>query len=944
MTRHVTLTAAALTLLISTVAARPQQGVPPTGSPEAAAQPPSPTATPGPGTQDPAGGRGGLGRGRSMSEPDFSKKPPVTPLPPQEEVKKIWLPPGFKLELVLSDPDIQEPAQIAFDGNGRMFVLELRGYMQTADADGELDPVGRISVHEDKDGDGKYETHKVFVDNMVFPRFVMPFGANAILAKESNADELWKFTDTDGDGTADKKELFATGMGRLANVEHQESGLFWSMDNWIYSTINSVRLRWTPTGVLREPTGSNGGQWGVTQDNYGKVWFQAGASGMPGYFQFPVAYGNINYPEQFEPDLNITWGAPVLVADMQGGMNSVRMPDGSLARATGSAGNDVFRGDRLPKDMIGDYFYGEAVARIVRRLHPVKTDGLTQLRNVYPLSEFLRSTDPLFRPVDMTTAPDGTMYITDMYRGIVQESQWSGPGTYLRQRIDQYALDKVVKHGRVWRLTYEGMGRRTDAPKMLTESAAQLVAHLNDPNGWWRDTAQQLLVLKQDKSVVPALKQMAKSSTNQLARIHALWTLDGLTATDAALVRDLMKDADPQIRQAAIRVSETLYKAGDRSLAADYKTLAKDADVDVTIQAMLTMNMLKVPDAPATIKAIGAGSQKKGVQLVATSLLNPAAGGRGGLDGIGGRTFTPEEQKALEKGGTVYKELCFACHGDDGRGAPAPDGSAAGTRAPALAASPRVAGHRDYVIKALLHGLTGPVNGVTYTEVMIPMGENPDEWIAAVGSYIRTAFGNRSSMITPVDVARVRATTAGRKTAWSVAEIESAMPRMAIVDNAWKVTASHNSATASDALSIRPWTSGRAQAAGMWLQVELPQPLTVTELQFESAPAVVQAEPAAPGAPTRTGIPGQGRGAPTPAPPAPVGYPRAFEVQVSMDGTSWGPPIAKGEGTGTSTSVTFAPVRAKFVKITQTGSAPDAPPWSVLRLRLFEAPGNAPSQ
>ena len=152
------------------------------------------------------------------------------------------------------------------------------------------------------------------------------------------------------------------------------------MDNWIYSTINSVRLRWTPNGVLREPTGSNGGQWGVTQDNYGKVWFQAGASGMPGYFQFPVAYGNFTYPEQFEPDLNIIWGAPVLIADMQGGMNAVRMPDGSLARATGAAGNDVFRGDRLPKDMVGDYFYGEAVARIVRRLRPVKNEGLTQLR------------------------------------------------------------------------------------------------------------------------------------------------------------------------------------------------------------------------------------------------------------------------------------------------------------------------------------------------------------------------------------------------------------------------------------------------------------------------------------------------------------------------------------------------------------------------------------
>ena len=252
--------------------------------------------------------------------------------------------------------------------------------------------------------------------------------------------------------------------------------MFWALDNWIYSTINPVRLRWTPNGVLREPTGSNGGQWGATQDNYGKVWFQAGASGMPGYFQLPVAYGNFNYPEQFEPDLNITWGAPVLIADMQGGMNAVRMPDGSLARATGSAGNDIFRGDRLPKDMIGDYFYGEVVARIVRRLRPVKSEGLTQLQNVYPLSEFLRSTDPLFRPVDVTTAPGRH----DVHHRHVPRDHPGisvvGPGTYLRQKIEQYALDKVVKKGRIWRLSYDGMPRRTAAPRMLNETPAQLVA------------------------------------------------------------------------------------------------------------------------------------------------------------------------------------------------------------------------------------------------------------------------------------------------------------------------------------------------------------------------------------------------------------------------------------------------------------------------------------
>src|SRR4051794_4470121 len=200
MRRHLPIATTAFLLMVGSAGLRSSQA--PAAPQPPQGPPPAPQgAAPVPGA--PAAGRG---RGPAMTEPDFSRKPPVVALTPEEEQKKFWLPPGFKIEPVLTDPDIQEPAQIAFDGNGRMFVLELRGYMQDADATGELDPVGRISVHEDKDGDGKYETHKVFVDNMVFPRFVMPFGANAILAKESNADELWKYTDTNGDGTSDKKE------------------------------------------------------------------------------------------------------------------------------------------------------------------------------------------------------------------------------------------------------------------------------------------------------------------------------------------------------------------------------------------------------------------------------------------------------------------------------------------------------------------------------------------------------------------------------------------------------------------------------------------------------------------------------------------------------------------------------------------------------------------
>src|SRR5262245_45473456 len=265
-------------------------------------QAPQPAAQASPQQPAPQDGRGRGGRGLGLGGPnatdaanaeaDYSPRPPVLPLTPAEQAKQFILPPGYKIAPVLSDPEIQEPGAIAFDGNGRMFVLELRGYMQTKDAGGQLDPVGRISRHEDADNDGVYEKHTVFVDKLVFPRFVLPFGGDSVLTMESNADEVWQFTDTNNDGVADKKELFTSNFGRSGNVEHQQAFLYWGMDNWLYSTVNAFRVRWTPNGVIREPTGPNGAQWGATQDNDGKMWFQGGASGLPSYFQFPIHYGS----------------------------------------------------------------------------------------------------------------------------------------------------------------------------------------------------------------------------------------------------------------------------------------------------------------------------------------------------------------------------------------------------------------------------------------------------------------------------------------------------------------------------------------------------------------------------------------------------------------------------------------------------------------------------
>lgn len=892
---------------------------PPVGPP--AGQPGPPAAG-----QAPAGGAGrGVVPGRGGAVPDapgsdFLKRPPVVRLDPAVQQGLFLLPPGFKLEPVLADPMIQSPVGVSFDGNGRMYVLEMRSYMKDADGTGSREPISRISRHEDTNGDGTYDRHTVFVDNMVMPRIAFPIGDGVILGLETDNRDLYKYTDTNGDGVSDRKELFYPGIGRVTNMEWQPGGMTQALDNWLYTTYNPFRLRIAPGGkILREETDPNGGQWWSAQDNYGKVWWvDGGGETGPVNFQTPIVYGAFNMPDNFEPDFQTPWPAPGGIADMQGGMNRVRLPDGTLNHFTAASGVEIYRGDRLPADMVGDLFFNEPVGRIVRRAKVVVTEGLTQLKNAYPKSEFIRSTDPLFRPVSISNAPDGTLYLVDMYVGIIQDAQFVG--AYLRRKVDQYGLDKQHNQGRIWRITYEGMTPDRRQPRMYSDPAATLVTHLAHPNGWWRDAAQQALVARQDKTVVPALQALARTSANQLARIHALWTLEGLGALDAALSRELFKSPDPMIRIQAIRASETLYKAGDRSFANDYRGFLKDADHDVVIQAMLTLHLHKVPQYDTLIKATAAASNVRGVKEIGDRLFRPTTsqGQRPSLADTNafGLNLTTEERRMLQRGEATYRELCFSCHGEDGKGAPMAGAAPGALQAPPMAGSARVLGHRDYVIKVLLHGLTGPIEGTTYGGgVMVPMATNTDQWVADVANYVRNAFGNSALFITPEQVAAVRKGTT-RRQPWTMTELMANVTTELANKTEWKVSASHNTAAVANAINgvgAARWSTDVPQAPEMWFQVELPQAVALTEIHLEAQAA---------------GGRGGGRGV------LPAGPPAGYRVQVSMDGTTWGPAVAQGAGAN-PTVITFAPVQARFVRITQTGTAPTG--WAIQRVRLYRS-------
>ena len=309
--------------------------------------------------------------------------------------------------------------------------------------------------------------------------------------------------------------------------------------------------------------------------------------------------------------------------------------------------------------------------------------------------------------------------------------------------------------------------------------------------------------------MVPALQELAKTSSSLVGRFHALWTLEGLGTLDAATVRELMKDVSPQMRVQAIRVSESLTKAGDKTIEADVRARVKDGDASVVIQALLTLNLQKVPDIAKLVEGAQAATKARGVKELGDLMLRPPqfTGGGGGF-----RLMAPEQQATMKKGEGIYTELCFSCHGQDGNGEPLAGAPAGTTMAPPLAGSPRVLAHKDYVIKTVLHGLTGPVDGSTYSNVMIPMNGNDDEWVASIASFIRNNFGNQASFVSPADVARVRAKTKDRADFWTVDELESSVPSQIVPHAGWKAMASHNAGNALRAVGGLTAADGRPAA------------------------------------------------------------------------------------------------------------------------------------
>lgn len=486
------------------------------------------------------------------------KVPNTIPLDPNDAMQLIDLPEGFSLELVASEPQISEPVALTWDGNGRMYVVEMRGYMQSIDGAGAKDPVGRISLLEDTNGDGNFDKHGVFLDSLVEPRAVLYVG-NGLLVGEPS--DLWYCRDTDNDGKSDTKEkVYDKFSLRESNVEHKANGLILGIDNWVYVSQHGRRYQFQG-GKFRHEKVPRVGQWGLARNDEGRFLFSTNSIPAMGFFISPeyLVPGRNKGPEKLITGAvlkvgkyNEVWPA-MTTTDLQSGVGASRSSDGTLRSFTSACGQSFFRGDRLGEDVNGDYFVCEPVGRLVRRSKVRYLDsGHLELSNLYEdsIGEFITSSDGNFRPVNTYTGPDGCLYIVDMYRGVIQEKSFLTP--YLKQEILKSKYDKNIGRGRIYRVKRDGFSSGKK-PNLLDADPKRLVASLKHPNGWWRDMAQSIIVSRRLVKLVPSLENMVISGSDPLARLHALWTLRGLSRLENEVALAALGDADERVVSASLR-------------------------------------------------------------------------------------------------------------------------------------------------------------------------------------------------------------------------------------------------------------------------------------------------------------------------------------------------------------------------------------------------------
>ena len=528
--------------------------------------------------------------------------PPAPVLSPEEERATFRTAPGFRVELVAAEPLVVDPVAIDWDDEGRLFVVEMRGFMPDIEGRGEDRPVGRIVVLEDTDGDGRMDRSHVFLDGLVLPRAIAVLPEGVLVGAPP---DLWLCRDTRGDLRCTERTRLAEYAAAGSGPEHQENGLLAGLDGWLYNAKSKRRFRLQADEFRSDPTIFRG-QWGIAQDDSGRLFYNHN-SGFLYADAFPGEYsmrqpGTALRRSRAGLNLPLAANAQVFGVRVAPGLNRAYLPgtlrrDGRQAGPTGVSGLAIQRGHQYGAEWVGDAFVPEAAGSAVAHFD-VESSG-TEVRAEHRLyddddfgsREFLVSTDERFRPVDAEFGPDGAIWVVDMYRGVIQHADYVSD--YLRAYVERQQLARPGATGRIWRIVREDLPIERRPPPLVT--LAQQLDALDHPNGWVRDRAQRRIVAEAAEGAADGLRRL--EDFGPLARRHALWALDGLAAFDEPTWRRALADPDPEIRKLALRLGETIDSA-EAVRRDEMVGLIDDADPGVRLQVLHSLGSLHPETRP----------------------------------------------------------------------------------------------------------------------------------------------------------------------------------------------------------------------------------------------------------------------------------------------------------------------------------------------------------
>lgn len=750
--------------------------------------------------------------GHDMTPPIAAEDiPPAPVLTVAEALESMQIQPGFELENVAAEPYVFNPVALSFDGDGRMWVAEMTTFMPDLDGNNEEIPVGSIAILDDTDGNGKVDKRTVFLDDIILPRTIALVKGGILYSDQT---QLY-FAEVKAGDKLGVREVVDPDYARGGSVEHKPNGMLYALDNWYYNAKSDRRYKVLPLdGDL--PEGSeeiyrnqywkmalskteSRGQWGISMDDYGRLFHNWNSVPVQGEYLRPNSLnrnpelvqeikahsigGNRVYPARINPGVNRAYLPETLVSEG---------PDkGKLVNFTASSGSVVYRGNQLPDEYYGVAFVPEPAANLISARRIVEGQGELSGEELYPQSEILASTDERFRPVNLYTAPDGTLYIVDMYHGVIQHKEFLT--TYLREQSEARNLDENNNNmGRIYRLRW-AENEVPDKPQLLNKTSSQLVPYLAHANGWYRDTARRLIVQRNDTDVAEKISRLVETSDDHRAQINALWTLEGLNAVNPESIRAGLDSPHNKVNVSAIELLTHLSESEQQEFVTDLVRLST-SDYEIALQLALSAGELKIDntmelltsvlseygDRPLINEAVvsGIAGQEQELQSYLGDDINEKLSSL--LNLVGNQQIVESnvdylvtrEQIQYMRGQEMYegRAACAGCHGQHGKGQEG--------MAPPLANSNWVTGEPEVLIKVLLHGLRGPikVNDVEYEFPLVMPGlagndSFSDQDHANIATYIRNNWGNSAGAVSADEVREIREQSATRNQPYTASDL-----------------------------------------------------------------------------------------------------------------------------------------------------------------------------